>query len=356
MSSADGFPTNESPDALFYDTVNLMACTTVGAAAYGIMFTLYLICGYFLWAQMSKENRRRNAFYLGYTTVMFILGTLYVASNAWIADLSYVQHRLYSDGPAAYALSIYSEPNTVLGSVCWMLINFMADGLILWRFMVLHKGVDHYFVVILFPSLIYAGCITFGLLTVIQSSLPEHSFRSASAINFALVYFSLSISLTTIATTSMLCRLLVFRRHVQGVLGSQFGKQYTSIAAMMVESAALYAVFCLVFVILYALDNTIQWIFLSALAQIQIIAPLLIIFRVSQGKAWTRNTRTTLMSSLNTAQSHIPASEFQSRFSRETNTLNNESVVIHIKPSFPTQRPHGKSSLSVILHSETTEH
>lgn len=129
-SSPDGRPLGESPEALLYDSVNLMACTVVPNAAYGIMLTLYGICAYNLWSQMTKENRRRTTFYLGYITTMAILGTLYIISSAWIADLAYVKHRMYVDGPGAYSLLIYSRPNTVLGSVAWMLINFMADGLV----------------------------------------------------------------------------------------------------------------------------------------------------------------------------------------------------------------------------------
>lgn len=129
-SFPDGKPLDETPEALRYDSVNLMARTAVGSVAYGIMLALYAICVYNLWARMTSENRRTSTFYLCYITVMAIFGTLYVISNTLAADLAYVKHRLYPGGPGAYTLSNYLQPSVSLGNVSWILINSMADGLV----------------------------------------------------------------------------------------------------------------------------------------------------------------------------------------------------------------------------------
>ena len=90
-------------------------------------------------------------------------------------------------------------------------------------------------------------------------------------------------------------------------LGAGQSSPYTSVTAILVESCALYATFSLIFIVLFAINHPIQYVFLSALANVQvgiiqkdhrrnltlsskIIAPLLVIFRVSQNKAWNKNT------------------------------------------------------------------
>lgn len=129
-SPPDGRPLGETHEELFYDTINLMAFTSVGNVAYGIMLTLYTICVHYLWTRMASENKRTTTFYLCYITTMALLGTLYIASNTQLVDLAYVKHRLYPDGPGGYTLFLYSQPGTVLGVIYWTLINFMADGLV----------------------------------------------------------------------------------------------------------------------------------------------------------------------------------------------------------------------------------
>lgn len=136
-SPPDGRPLNESPEASWHNSVHLIACTVAGNTAHGIMLTLYAICAHNLWTRTTNENRRKNTLFLWYITIMAILGTLYVISNSWIVDTAYVKHRLYSDGPFAYFLLNFSKPYTVLGSVCFVLISFMADGLIVSLYLVL---------------------------------------------------------------------------------------------------------------------------------------------------------------------------------------------------------------------------
>lgn len=96
---------------------------------YGITITLYAICAHKLWAQMTGV-RRKNMFFLYYITIVTFLGTLYTISITWSTDLSFVKHRLYLDGLYAYFILVYSQPTLVVGNVANVLINFMADGLV----------------------------------------------------------------------------------------------------------------------------------------------------------------------------------------------------------------------------------
>ncbi|KZV78030.1 hypothetical protein EXIGLDRAFT_692990 [Exidia glandulosa HHB12029] len=61
---------------------------------------------------------------------------------------------------------------------------------------------------------------------------------------------------------------------------------------MLVESAALYSAFSLIFIVAYGRNSPVQNLFLPPLAQIQCIAPLLILLRVAYGRAYNGSMST----------------------------------------------------------------
>ncbi|KAF9002064.1 hypothetical protein BDQ17DRAFT_1357376, partial [Cyathus striatus] len=64
---------------------------------------------------------------------------------------------------------------------------------------------------------------------------------------------------------------------------------------MLVESSALYTIWAIIFLGLYIVNHPVQYIFLASLAEVQVCScSLLIIFRVSRGKAWGTSTEQTL--------------------------------------------------------------
>lgn len=127
-----------------------------------------------------------------------------------------------------------------------------------------------------------------GVLWLIQIS-QTGPFEN-SAINWTIPYFTLSLSLNVLVTIAIVLRLLSYRHRITNVLGSSHGSQYTSIAAMIVESAAIFSAFSICFLVPFALSSSISSIFLQALGQVQISATLLIIYRVASGKGWSSNT------------------------------------------------------------------
>ena len=89
-------------------------------------------------------------------------------------------------------------------------------------------------------------------------------------INFTAPYFWMSLSLNISMTIAICARLLYYRRRITRVLGPNHGTQYTSVAAMIVESSFLYSAFALLFLIPFALDNPIQNAFIQLMGEIQV--------------------------------------------------------------------------------------
>ncbi|KAF9556161.1 hypothetical protein CPC08DRAFT_641907 [Agrocybe pediades] len=259
------------------------------------MFTLYLICCYFLSIQMShRQERRRSIFLIGYISVMFAMGTIYIATTTQATMVSYVYFANFPGGPSNYNnLVLFSAPEGIANTISYVLANWMADAMLLWRLFVLFYGVGFTFytgLAVFFPVLIFIGSLAMGFMFIIQNSLPNGSLWASGEVSFALPYFVLSVSISIIATSLMLWRIFSISNVLKTGLGKRKNSVYGQVSAILVESCALYAVFSLIFIVLFAINHPIQFVFLSALANVQIIAPLLIIFRVSQGKAWTRST------------------------------------------------------------------
>lgn len=136
---------------------------------------------------------------------------------------------------------------------------------------------------------IYVAAV--GTLWLIQVS--DKSPFIATAVNWTIPYFAISLSLNVLVTIAIVSRLMMYRRRISSVLGSSHGSQYTSVAAMVVESASVYSAFSIVFLVFLALNSPLSSIFLQSLCQVQISATLLIIFRVASGKGWNSHSRTT---------------------------------------------------------------
>ena len=113
--------------------------------------------------------------------------------------------------------------------------------------------------------------LVLGLLWLIQISTPAGSpYLAAGNINWTLPYLSTAVALNVVVTAMIATRLLLYRRRVVSVLGGKHGRHYISVAAMVIESAALYSAFALLFIIPFAINNSIANTFLQALSEVQV--------------------------------------------------------------------------------------
>ena len=84
----------------------------------------------------------------------------------------------------------------------------------------------------------------------------------------------MSLSLNILVTIMIVARLLVYRAKTNRALGRNHGSQYTSLAAMLVESAALYSSFSLLFLIPFAIasptSDAVSQLFIQSLSPVQV--------------------------------------------------------------------------------------
>jgi hypothetical protein len=76
------------------------------------------------------------------------------------------------------------------------------------------------------------------IITIVESALPNSFLLNGKPANFGVPWVSLSVSLNVLVTTLICARLLRMRSITREVLSPELSRTYTSVAAMLIESAA----------------------------------------------------------------------------------------------------------------------
>ncbi|KAF8634971.1 hypothetical protein AX15_000694 [Amanita polypyramis BW_CC] len=259
----------------------------------GVQLVLYVSCVLYLW---SQRKRRGNImlFLLAYTSLLLALESLFVSVSTWTILDIYINNRNYPGGPWAYFLATQNLPENVIFYASLFVLTFLSDLLVLWRCWVIWSSFGKLvaYAVLALPIIVLLTSFVLGTIWTLQSSQPGLSLYSAAPIAFGTAYYVTSLSVNIFVTILIILRLTLHRRAILDALPPDYAKHYLSLATIVVESAALYSVFALAFIISYAANNPINQIFLTLASTCQQVAGYLIILRLAQGRAWGSDTLT----------------------------------------------------------------
>ncbi|KAI0311178.1 hypothetical protein OF83DRAFT_779726 [Amylostereum chailletii] len=274
---------------------------------YGIQLVMYVACAKYLWIQRKK--RKHSLFMLGYITTIFVVESIFVGVQARTVQISYIDNRNYPGGPWAYFLATQNLPVNVMFYATLFTITFLCDLLVLWRCWIIWtaSGRRMAYVIATVPALMLLASFAMGVLWTLQSSQPGLSFYSALPMAYGTSYYAISLGVNIILTILITIRLLQYRRTIISSLPADHAKHYLSLAAVLIESAALYSLFAFIFLITYAVNNPINQIFLGLAQAAQQISTYLIIYRLADGKAWNKDTLNTKTVSNMQYESHPAA-------------------------------------------------
>jgi len=262
--------------------------------AYGALLVLFIQCTALLLKQTKRSTYRTKVPFLIIVFLIFFFATLFNGAIMKFTQLAFIENRNFPGGPNAYENAEFAIPVDSMGNVAFTLSQWLCDGLIIWRYMMIFKGCSVAMWIVMFiPCLLFLGSFVVGILFLLQLSAASPFVNTN--LNWTIPYFSISLAINIFVTIAIVSRLLLFRRRIASVLGPSHGSQYTSVAAMIIESAALFSVFSILFLVPFGLNNPIASIFLQTMGQVQACATLLIIWRAASGKAWSANTQATLL-------------------------------------------------------------
>ncbi|KAF9068958.1 hypothetical protein BDP27DRAFT_1294411 [Rhodocollybia butyracea] len=288
----------DEPESIIQVERFFLAGDLVAGAGYGIQVVLYYSCAMYLWNW--RKQSFKSLFLLGYITLLISVSTIFVIVQARTVQLMYVDNRNYPGGPWPYFLATQNLAVNVMFDACLFVLTFLADTLMLWRCWVIWtaSGKLTAYLVTAFPALILLASFgkfkpsypVMGTLWTLESSEPGLSFYSRLPLAIGTSYYSISLGVNIILTILITGRLLVYRKQILRSMPAEHAKGYISLLTIIVESAAIYSICALLFLITYAVNNPANQIMLGISGAAQQIVSYLIIYRLADGRAWRTDT------------------------------------------------------------------
>jgi len=281
-------PVGEASADIFLERT-FMASGYLTGVGFGIQFVLYCMCTKALWKRDPRTPFTN--FLMVYIFILNAMNTIWTGTSAYGLQLTFIDYRNFPGGPLGFLGVEFSFTSNVLSLAALIAGNVLADGLLLWRCYVIWSGAlgGKTTIVMIVPALMLVGSIIVSCFFAISTVSPV-GFFSQTTVNFGLPYFAVSLALNIILTILIVVRMLSQRNKGRLIFGEEYGNHYTSVSTIFIESAALYCLFAILLLITYALGNPINQIWLGISPAMQMLSTYLIIYRVVDGRAWTRDT------------------------------------------------------------------
>ncbi|OAX42171.1 hypothetical protein K503DRAFT_766991 [Rhizopogon vinicolor AM-OR11-026] len=221
-----------------------------------------------------------------YIVITFILGTTSFAANAKYEEMIWIDLRNVPGGPLELIENEMVYPINVLAISSGHLQEWFMQALLVHRCSVIWNR--QRYVMILVISL-YIAMIAVSIFIQVEASKGTPFYN----IGPELAYLCISVGFTVIYTVLVAHRLLVMRRNMKRVFAQYDSSTYDAVVIMIVESAAIYSIFAIIFIVAFALHyNSITTICFLSFGKLQGIAQLYIIIRVATGRAVTHEWST----------------------------------------------------------------
>ncbi|EKM75188.1 hypothetical protein AGABI1DRAFT_132439 [Agaricus bisporus var. burnettii JB137-S8] len=267
----------------------LVSSTTAAGTLYGIAFSLYCL---YLHASLPQlrglDRRRRTQFMITYSTIIMLCGLYYLVSNAWVVQDAYIKHANFPGGPVLYVSSTFlTQPVIAVGLVCVSVVDISTAAIQIWRLWVVWSSTRHVrIIVIQVPT----HCYAILALRIRRVYLDLTILRDVDSVFRELKIETAELALQAISTilpTILIAGFLIFEsRHQRELIGKpQLSTPYMTVVAMLIESYAMESTWVVVMVVSYNLALPMNSFFGETQAYIEIIAYLLVLYRVANGRA-----------------------------------------------------------------------
>ncbi|EIM87203.1 uncharacterized protein STEHIDRAFT_110479 [Stereum hirsutum FP-91666 SS1] len=254
----------------------------IGLVLGGVTFGVH-ICIFFSAAYLTTKTRltRKDKLWKGLQTlILFILGTVHLITICLEEELMLVKQS-FEESTFRTMVNLPLPLNTI-GHVSFLAIDILTNMILVNRLWIVW---DHSRRVVAVPTLLFVALVVLSIVSTIDLLRPESPICLNQALPMSIVVGCCSISINIFVTLNIMYRLLSMRRLIRQALPMRDVKMYTSLSAMIVESAALPTVPYLIYLVFYAIDSGFRAVVLPLVVQSMCIAPELIILRVALGHA-----------------------------------------------------------------------
>ncbi|KAF9556533.1 hypothetical protein CPC08DRAFT_711132 [Agrocybe pediades] len=268
---------------------------------YGMDVALFILAFSLLRARSKMEKRKtgrrhwQTSILEVYNCLVFILCTLSAASKIQMMKTAYIDNKNAEGGQGCEQMRLYTSVGIgILGNISCAVVNWLVDGLLLWRCYVIYRNSKTS------PWLVLCIPATLGLALIVISILFLHSIAKHIGSPFlhkklTLLVGSACLVLNVVLTFMIVMRLFLYRRSIKRLAGAKYAGQYTSIVSMLIESGSIMDVAVVSIVILMSLNSPMVALPLLSVTEVQAIAAFMIIIRVAKGTAWSSETANELI-------------------------------------------------------------
>ncbi|KAF9039005.1 hypothetical protein BDZ89DRAFT_393324 [Hymenopellis radicata] len=261
--------TNASATELYQEEV-VYAGLHLGGIAFGLHLMVYFMCTYYL-----LRAAKVSWFTQTYITILLALASVNYGTNVKYGAMGWIEFRGFTAGPGIFLGSGFSLPMHLAGDATLILLTFFVDSLVIHRaFLVWENN----WRVIVVPVLMLTTAIVFSVIRTIAVAEDIRALAMHSPIaDGLLIFWVLSLVLNVVLTALIMGRLLSARTRARKYLGVHHATVYTQIAAMIIESAAVYMLLTLAFVILFGLHYPAYNVMIVLYPQVQVRQILLLV-------------------------------------------------------------------------------
>ncbi|KAJ6448887.1 hypothetical protein C8R45DRAFT_1045512 [Mycena sanguinolenta] len=261
---------------------------TIFAILYGIELCMCFMSAYFLWNGPKSDTNRY--FYIAYSAVLLVLVTIAMACNLFFGQMMWIEHRNVQGGPVQFFEDNIAAWYNTLGTAADVSASVAGDGLMLYRCYVFWQSTSPW--IIVFPALLFLASTSMGIVATIQSGIPGNNFFHGITVMFTTPWLALTIAFNVITTTMIAFRLFSVSRSLRVALDKQRADVYTSVIAILIESATPFTLLGIAYLIVYVRGDPEALALADIWGSFVALSPQMIILRVSLGSAWSRKTVT----------------------------------------------------------------
>jgi len=140
--------------------------------------------------------------------------------------------------------------------------------------------------IIIFPGLLYLAHVSISIPLLISRIRPNDI---AWQTHLMIIYHSLSVSLNLVFTILICVRIFIMRDKAVKALGKLQASFYSSSVTTFVESGGFFTIWSTVYLIALLSDSWVEEVFLQPYSYIFVITRMLIIMRMAQDCAWSKD-------------------------------------------------------------------
>ncbi|KAF7318287.1 hypothetical protein HMN09_00337400 [Mycena chlorophos] len=256
------------------------------AILYGAQLCMFTLSAYFISRGNGKDKSKY--LYIAYSFTLLILETIAMAADLFYGQMMWIEHRDDPGGPVAYFAEHIADWYNTFGTAANVTEDFMSNALMLYRAYIFYSRPGSKWM-LYFPGLLFLAATAMSIAATIQSGLPGGDFFHGTTTNFTIPWLVLTITFNIITTAMISIRLFQMSKSVRNLLSKERAGVYTSVIAILIESAAPFTILGIVTLGVYIKNLPEALFFTDVWGGLVSFTPQAIILRVAMGSAWNKH-------------------------------------------------------------------